>query len=57
VADLLHGLPRPRRLRDAGVAAADLGAIARATMADSMIAHAPRPVSEAEDRGLPEAGW
>jgi alcohol dehydrogenase class IV len=57
VADLRAVLPLPRRLRDAGVAAADLAAIAAATMADSMIAHTPRPVSEAEVRDLLEGAW
>jgi len=57
VAALLAGLPLPRRLREAGVGAADLAAIAAATMGDSMIAHTPRPVSEAEVRGLLEAAW
>ncbi len=57
VAALHAGLPLPRRLREAGVGAADLAAIAAATLGDSMIAHAPRPVSEAEVRGLLEAAW
>jgi alcohol dehydrogenase class IV len=57
VAELLAGLPLPRRLREVGVGAADLAAIATATMTDSMIAHAPRPVSEAEVRALLEAAW
>jgi alcohol dehydrogenase class IV len=57
VAALLGTLPLPRRLRDAGVPAADLDAIAAAAVQDHMIAYTPRPVTEAEVRGLLEAVW
>jgi alcohol dehydrogenase class IV len=57
VAALLATLPLPRRLRDAGVPAADLDAIAAAAVRDHMIAYTPRPVTEAEMRELLQAVW
>jgi alcohol dehydrogenase class IV len=54
---LLAALPLPQRLRDAGVPAADLPAVASAALGDHMIAYTPRPVSEAEVRSLLEAAW
>jgi alcohol dehydrogenase class IV len=57
LAALLAGLPLPQRLREAGVPAADLPAIAAAAMRDHMIAYTPRPVAEAEVLAVLEAAW
>jgi alcohol dehydrogenase class IV len=57
VAALLRALPLPQRLRETGIAAADLPGIAADAVRDHMIAYTPRPVSEAEVRGLLEAAW
>lgn len=57
MAALLAALPLPRRLREAGVPAAALPAIATAAMRDHMIAYTPRPVTEAEVLTVLEAAW
>jgi alcohol dehydrogenase class IV len=57
VAALLARLPLPPRLRDAGVPAADLDAIAAAAVRDHMMAYTPRPVREAEVRALLQDAW
>ncbi|MBI4012576.1 MAG: iron-containing alcohol dehydrogenase, partial [Candidatus Rokubacteria bacterium] len=57
VAALLEALPLPRRLREAGIPAADLPAIAAAAMRDHMIAYTPRPVTEAEVLAVLDAAW
>jgi alcohol dehydrogenase class IV len=54
---LLAMLPLPQRLRDAGVPAADLDAIAAAALQDHMIAYSPRPVTETEVRALLQGAW
>ncbi len=46
--EMVQTLPLPRRLRDLGIAQADIPDIAAATMADYMMAHTPRPVAQAE---------
>ena len=57
VAALLGVLPLPRRLREAGIPAADLPAIAAAAMRDHMMAYTPRPVTEAEVLAVLGAAW
>ncbi|HSW19447.1 MAG TPA: iron-containing alcohol dehydrogenase family protein [Ramlibacter sp.] len=55
---LLGTLEIPRRLRDIGVAEADLDGIAQAAMGDWFISRAPRRVtSAAELRGVLDAAW
>ncbi len=54
---LLAALPLPQRLRDAGIPAGDLDAIAAAAARDHMIAYTPRPVTEEELRRLLAAAW
>ncbi len=46
--EMVEKLPLPRRLRDVGIAQADIPGIATATMADYMMANAPRAISQAE---------
>jgi alcohol dehydrogenase class IV len=46
--EMVQELPLPRRLRDVGMAQADIPQIAIATMADYMMANTPRPVTQAE---------
>jgi alcohol dehydrogenase class IV len=57
VTALLARLPLPRRLRDAGVPASELDDIAAAAVQDHMIGYTPRPVTEAEVRGLLHGAW
>lgn len=57
VAALLALLPLPQRLRDAGIPAADLDAVAAATLSDHMIAYTPRPVGAGEVRAMLDAAW
>src|SRR5262249_1722378 len=57
LAALLAGLPLPRRLREAGVGAADLPGLAAAAMGDHMIAYTPRPGGGTAGRGLLAAPW
>ncbi|OGA12397.1 MAG: hypothetical protein A3G25_05075 [Betaproteobacteria bacterium RIFCSPLOWO2_12_FULL_63_13] len=53
---MVEALPLPRRLRELGIAEADLPAIAEATMHDYMMANVPRPTTAAEvERLLREA--
>ena len=55
---LLARLPIAHRLRDIGIAEADLDAIAQAAMGDFFISRAPRKVQGASDlRGILAAAW
>jgi alcohol dehydrogenase class IV len=55
---LLAPLPIPHRLRDLGVAQADLDAIATAAMSDFFISRSPRRVQGVADvRGILDAAW
>jgi alcohol dehydrogenase class IV len=47
----------PGRLRDVGVEADDLDAVARLSQTSAAVKANPRPVSEAEARELLEAAW
>jgi alcohol dehydrogenase class IV len=58
LASLLAQQPIPQRLRDIGVAQADLDAIAQAAMGDFFISRSPRRVQGVEDvRGILAAAW
>ena len=55
---LLARLPIAHRLREIGIAEADLDAIAQAAMGDFFISRAPRKVQGASDlRGILAAAW
>lgn len=55
---LLEKLPIPHRLREIGIAEADLDAIAQAAMGDFFISRNPRRVQGVEDvRGILAAAW
>lgn len=49
---MVDALPLPRRLRDVGVAEADIAGIARATLEDYMMANLPRAMQAAEIENL-----
>ncbi|HSV83065.1 MAG TPA: iron-containing alcohol dehydrogenase family protein [Ramlibacter sp.] len=58
LAALLAGLPIPHRLRDIGIAEADLDAIAQAAMGDFFISRSPRPVQRVDEvHGILAAAW
>lgn len=58
LATLLAPLPIPHRLREIGLAEADLDAIAQAAMGDFFISRSPRRVQGVEDvRGILAAAW
>lgn len=57
VADLLVGLGLPARLRDVGVAAADLPRVAEETMRDYVLAYNPQPVVLRDVVAILEAAW
>jgi alcohol dehydrogenase len=58
IASLLAPLPIPHRLRDIGVEAADLDAIAQAAMGDFFISRAPRRVQGPQElRAILAAAW
>lgn len=54
---LVASLPLPRRLRDVGVTADELGAIADAAMADPMFYYCPRPFDRHEVVAILEQAW
>jgi alcohol dehydrogenase class IV len=54
---VLQRLPLPKRLREVGVAAADVPDIARGAMGDYMMANLPRPMDVAEVQALLEEAW
>ena len=55
---LLDRLNIPRRLRDIGLAQADLEHVADAAMSDWFISRAPRPISSPHQlRGILESAW
>jgi alcohol dehydrogenase class IV len=49
---MVEALPLPRRLREIGMAEADIPGIARATMGDYMMANVPREMHAAEIEDL-----
>jgi alcohol dehydrogenase class IV len=55
--DVLQRLPLPKRLREVGVAEADLPDIAHGTLGDYMMANLPRPKDVAEVQALLEEAW
>ncbi len=56
--ELLAPLPIAHRLRDIGLAEADLDEVAQAAMGDFFVSRAPRPVQAvAELRGILDAAW
>jgi alcohol dehydrogenase class IV len=58
LASLLASLPIPHRLRDIGLAQADLDVIASAAMSDFFISRSPQRVQDAADvRGILDAAW
>jgi alcohol dehydrogenase class IV len=58
LASLLAPLPIPHRLRDIGLAQADLDVIASAAMSDFFISRNPQRVQGAADvRGILDAAW
>lgn len=54
---LRAALGLPATLRDAGVAEDDLDAVARLSQSNHNVAANPRPVSEADARGILQAAW
>jgi alcohol dehydrogenase class IV len=57
IAAFVAALPLPQRLRDVGVAEAELGEIAHLTMSDYMMANLPRRMTEAEVLSLLHGAW
>lgn len=54
---LRAGLGLPATLEEAGVAEDDLDAVARLSQSNRNVARNPRPVSEADARGILQAAW
>lgn len=57
VGDLVARLGLPLRLRDCGVTEDDLDSVARQSAGNHNVANNPRPVSEADARGILEAAY
>lgn len=57
IAAFVGNLPLPQRLRDVGVAEAELPEIAHQAMADYMMANLPRPMSETAVLALLRSAW
>ncbi len=57
IAQFVHGLPLPQRLRDVGVTEGELAEIAQLTMSDYMMANLPRPMPEPEVLALLRSVW
>lgn len=57
LAALLRQLPLPQRLREVGVKADEIAALAQATMGDYMMANLPAPLSVQDVAALLQAAW